>query len=36
PFPVPPAPKETKKPDASEIDELKSQLRTLQTKLDQL
>lgn len=36
PFPVPPVPKESKKPDASEIDELKAQLRTLQTKLDQL
>ncbi|MBB3946377.1 polyhydroxyalkanoate synthesis repressor PhaR [Rhizobium skierniewicense] len=36
PFPMPSAPKETKKPDASEIDELKAQLRTLQTKLDQL
>lgn len=36
PFTVPPAAKENKKPDASEIDELKEQLRTLQTKLDQL
>ena len=30
------APKEQRKPDASEIDELKAQLRNLQTKLDQL
>ncbi len=36
PFPVPQAAKEQRKPDASEIDELKAQLKTLQTKLDQL
>lgn len=36
PFAMPPAHKEQRKPDASEIDELKAQLRTLQTKLDQL
>ncbi|KAA3526301.1 polyhydroxyalkanoate synthesis repressor PhaR [Agrobacterium tumefaciens] len=36
PFAMPQAPKETRKPNASEIDELKSQLRALQQKLDQL
>lgn len=36
PFAMPQAQKEQRKPDASEIEELKAQLRTLQTKLDQL
>lgn len=36
PFAMPQAPKETRKPNASEIDELKAQLRALQQKLDQL
>lgn len=36
PFMAPPVAKEGRKPDASEIDDLKAQLRTLQTKLDQL
>lgn len=36
PFMPPADQKETRKPDTSEIDELKAQLRTLQTKLDQL
>jgi len=36
PFSMPQAPKETRKPNASEIDELKEQLRALQQKLDQL
>ncbi|MFK3778818.1 polyhydroxyalkanoate synthesis repressor PhaR [Agrobacterium sp. NPDC089420] len=36
PFSMPQAPKETRKPNASEIDELKAQLRALQQKLDQL
>ncbi|KQM31601.1 MULTISPECIES: polyhydroxyalkanoate synthesis repressor PhaR [Rhizobium/Agrobacterium group] len=37
PFAAPAStPKEQRKPDASEIDELKAQLRNLQTKLDQL
>lgn len=36
PFPMPAPPAEAKKPDALEINELKAQLRSLQTKLDQL
>ncbi|WP_296069706.1 polyhydroxyalkanoate synthesis repressor PhaR [uncultured Agrobacterium sp.] len=36
PFAAPQAPKETRKPNPSEIDELKAQLRALQQKLDQL
>jgi polyhydroxyalkanoate synthesis repressor PhaR len=36
PFAMPQAPKENRKPNASEIDELKAQLRALQQKLDQL
>jgi polyhydroxyalkanoate synthesis repressor PhaR len=36
PFTAPPAAKESRKPDASELDELKAQLKSLQTKLDQL
>lgn len=36
PFAMPQAPKETRKPNASEIDDLKAQLRALQQKLDQL
>ncbi len=36
PFMTPPQPKETKKADPKDIDELKEQLRALQTKLDSL
>lgn len=36
PFMTPPQPKETKKADPRDIDELKEQLRALQTKLDSL
>ncbi|MDQ0456674.1 polyhydroxyalkanoate synthesis repressor PhaR [Rhizobium paknamense] len=36
PFMKPAQPKETKKPEASDIDELKEQLRNLQNKLDKL
>ncbi len=36
PFLAPPAQKETKKADSKDIDELKEQLRALQTKLDSL
>lgn len=36
PFMTPPQPKETKKADPKDIDELKEQLRALQTKLDNL
>jgi len=33
---TPPAPKESKKAEAKDIDELKDQLRALQSKLDSL
>lgn len=36
PFLTPPTPKEAKKPEAKDIDELKEQLRSLQNKLDNL
>ena len=36
PFMTPPVPKETKKAEAKDIDELKEQLKALQTKLDSL
>ncbi|WP_411036461.1 polyhydroxyalkanoate synthesis repressor PhaR [Shinella sp. BYT-45] len=36
PFTNPPQPKETRKADAKDLDELKEQLRALQTKLDNL
>ena len=36
PFMTPPAPKESKKAEAKDIDELKDQLRALQSKLDSL
>jgi Uncharacterized protein conserved in bacteria, COG5394 len=36
PFPSPQPPKETKKAESKDIDELKEQLRNLQNKLDSL